>query len=189
MNPSTTISYQIDATDRLIEVNSTWTEFALANEGAQSLPEVVLGKSLWQFISDATIQDIYRRLTRLARQGRGATFRYRCDSPTTKRIFRMGIAALPTDKVEFTSTLLSAEDRPPISLLKARAASSQLQVRICSWCHAVAWPGETWQLLELAAERAIGLDEAELPELSHGICEACSAGMMAMMHAATTRAR
>ncbi len=188
MNPGTTISYQIDATDRLIQVNPAWTEFALANEGAKVLPEVILGKSLWQFISADPIQDIYRRLTRLARDGRGSTFRFRCDSPSQHRIFRMGIAALPAGKVEFTSTLLNEEDRPSISLLQSRTSSSQLPIRICSWCHAVAWPGEAWQPLESAAERALGLEEADLPELSHGICEACAAGMMAMMNAATASA-
>lgn len=183
MNPGTTISYQIDTMDRLIQVNESWTAFALANGGERVLPELVLGKTLWHFISDTTIQNIYRRLTNLARQGRGALFRYRCDSPQEKRIFQMRVIALLAGKVEFTSTLLNAEERPAIPLLNARAPSALLHVRICSWCHAVAWPGETWRPLESAAERLIGRGDNELPDLSHGICEACAAGMMAMMTA------
>lgn len=178
---SSPVAYQIDALDRLIEVNQAWTEFARANNGLEVLPEFVLGKSLWNFITDVTVEEIYRRLAKLAREGRDTQFRYRCDSPKQKRIFQMRILGRPGGKVEFTSTLLSAEDRPAIPLLKARSEFSGIYVRICGWCHAVAWPGESWRPLEMAAERVIGLEETELPELSHGICEACAAGMMVMM--------
>lgn len=181
MNSSSPVSYQIDALDRLIEVNQAWTEFARANDGLQVLPEFVLGKSLWQFITDATVENIYRRLAKLAREGRDTQFRYRCDSPKQKRIFQMRITGRPGGRVEFSSTLLSTEDRQAIPLLKLRTEYSGVYVRICGWCHSVAWPGESWRPLETAAERVIGLEETNLPELSHGICAACAARMMVMI--------
>ncbi len=176
-----TISYQIDASDRFIQMNDGWSEFARGNDGEQVMPEVVLGEPLWNYISDSTIQDIYRRLVLIARQGRNSSFRYRCDAPRYKRTFQMEITATEQGHVKFTSTLLSEEERAAVPLLMARTRSSNIYVRICSWCHVVAWPGETWKPLEAAAERVVDVDEADLPELTHGICETCAQSMLDLL--------
>jgi hypothetical protein len=180
MTTPLTISYQINASDRLIQMNEGWSEYARVNDGEQVMPEMVLGEPLWNFISDSTIHDIYRRLVLIARQGRSSSFRYRCDAPRFKRTFQMKISATEQGNVEFESTLLSEEERPAIPLLMVRTRPSNVYVRICSWCHVVAWPGETWKPLEAAAERVVAVDEANLPELTHGICEACSQSMLVL---------
>jgi hypothetical protein len=178
MTPPLTISYEIDASDRLIHVNERWSEYAQTNNGEQVMPDVVLGETLWNFISDSTTQDIYRRLVLIARQGRSSSFRYRCDAPRYKRMFQMNIGATERGTVEFKSTLLSEEERPAIALLMPRSCPSNIYVRICSWCHVVAWPGEAWKPLETAAERVVSIEETDLPELTHGICEACARKML-----------
>lgn len=181
MTTSLTISYQIDAADRIIQVSDEWSDFARANDGEQVMPEHVLGVLLWSFISDYTIHDIYRRLVLIARQGRSSSFRYRCDAPRYKRTFQMNISATEQGNVNFESTLLSEEERPAIPLLMARTHRSNVYVRVCSWCHAVAWPGEPWESLETAAERIMSTDESDLPELTHGICETCAKNILKLM--------
>jgi len=173
-----TISYQIDASDRLIQVNEGWSDYARTNNGEHVMPERVIGEPLWNYITDSTIHDIYRRLVTIARQGRSSSFRYRCDAPRYRRMFQMKISATEDGSVEFKSTLLTEEERPAIALLIPRSRPSNIYVRICSWCHVVAWPGESWKPLESAAERVVSVDEADLPELTHGICEACAKSML-----------
>jgi len=181
MTPSLTISYQIDSSDRLVQVNEGWSEFARGNDGEQVMPELVLGEPLWKFISDHTVSDIYRRLVLIARQGRRSSFRYRCDAPRYKRTFQMEISATEQGHVKFRSALLSEEERAAVPLLMPRTRPSNTYVRICSWCHVVAWPGETWKPLETATERVVDVDEADPPELTHGICETCAQSMLELL--------
>jgi hypothetical protein len=173
----TVLTYRIDASDRLVRVNATWTEFALANQSAQISADNVLGQVLWSFISDEAVRDIYRRLVALTRQGRKPRFRYRCDSAGLRRVFEMHLTGSADASVEFCSELQTEEPRTPIPLLDPTQPRSEIFIRVCSWCHAVAWPGESWTTLEAAAERLMLTHEAAQPQLTHGICEPCAAQM------------
>lgn len=169
------ISYRIDADDRIVAVNEAWDEFARANDGEKATSGAVLGRPLWAFIADTTIHDIYRRLVKIARDGRPSRFRYRCDSPAERRVFHMSIVSAEAGQVVFTSQLETSTPRPPIPLLAAGRRRSEILVRICSWCHRVAWPGEPWHTLEDSAERLQLLEPNEMPGTTHGICDDCCA--------------
>src|SRR5450631_2450126 len=82
------VSYQIDGHDDIISVNSAWKAFARSN-GAPHLAEQVVGRSLWEFVSDGTTRQVYRDLLVRVRGGRTVTFSYRCDSPSLRRYMRM----------------------------------------------------------------------------------------------------
>lgn len=182
---ASSLSYRIDAEGRIQHVGERWDDFALANDGAHATAARVLGRPLWTFIVDATIQDLYSRLIKIARQGRPSEFRYRCDAPRVRRVFQMRIAAAEGD-VTFTSTLESAvvQQRPTL-LLAALPRQTDVLVRICSWCHCVAWPGESWVPLEDSVERVQLLESHQVPGLTHGICESCAAGMLRVIRGNT----
>jgi len=46
-------TYHIDAADRIVAVDAAWIAFAAAND-APDLPERVLGRPVWQFITNLT---------------------------------------------------------------------------------------------------------------------------------------
>lgn len=168
------IVYYIDAQDQIVRVNDAWEEFARANDAEALLGRYVLRRSLWDFISDRTIREIYRRMLWRVRDGRPMRYRYRCDSPRHRRVFEMQLKAEVDGGVEFRSTLQSEEVRADVSLLDAKAERTSVLVRMCSWCHDVRWPSEAWSRLEDAVER-LHLHEAHaMPALTHGICEPCA---------------
>lgn len=170
---SSPISYRIDALDRIVSVNSAWSEFAAANAGLDSLPERVLGTELWTFISDETIEELYRRLVTRARAGHAVQFHYRCDAPAERRVFEMRISAGAGGEVEFSSLLVSCEPRPAVDWLDRGATRSNELVRMCGWCGRVALADGRWVEIEQAIEQHGALQDATPPRITHGICPEC----------------
>lgn len=170
------IAYVIDEQDRLVRVNDAWTRFAADNSGEMLRPAMILGRPLWNFISEPVVRDIYRRLVAQARAGTPTRFAYRCDSPTMRRRFEMRISGVG-HQVEFTSNLLSEEARPSIPLFDVTKQHTQVIVRMCGWCHAIARPDGTWEPLEIGINRLGLLEGQPSPRVSHGICAACAQEM------------
>jgi hypothetical protein len=170
---SLVLTYRIDAGDRISYVNPAWTEFARANQGEAVLPEKVLGSSLLDATDDLTVRALYRTMIQHVRAGQPVRFHYRCDAPDRRRTFEMEIVPLADGEVEFVSTLLHEEPRPPVALLQKEARRDERLLRVCSWCQRVALPDNSWVPVEAAVE-ALHLLEAEtFPRLTHGICDPC----------------
>ncbi len=175
--PEFTITYRIDQGDRIVAVCDHWESFALANDGAKVSSGMVLGRPLWDFIQDATVNQLYRHLVARARRGRAVEFHYRCDSPTERRVFLMRIEQRRDGGVEFRPRLQFAETRRAVMLLDSQAPRNASTLRVCSWCQRIDLDEDGWVEVEAAVER-LGLLQAEtLPALTHGICPPCLGGM------------
>lgn len=177
LNIADTIRYWIDSQDRIVRVNEEWQRFAEENDGSESLSGGCLGMSLWSFIGDATLSNIYRDMVNLARAGRPIRFAFRCDAPRFRRLFEMRILATAGDLVEFASTLKSEEEREAVPILDCRQARNSQFVRMCSWCQRIA-VNDRWLPAEIAVERLGFMMAPTVPELTHGVCEACLSKMM-----------
>jgi hypothetical protein len=117
------------------------------------------------------------------RAGRAMQFRYRCDSPASRRQFEMAVTPQEPGMVQFASTLLSEEARPPVAALEEGRARDDRLLPVCSWCQRVALPDGAWVAVEEAVARMNYLEASTLPEITHGICPTCSAEMMRMLSA------
>lgn len=177
--PPQELLYYIDAMDRLCAVSGDWVAFAQANDGNAVMPERVLGRSLWDFIEDPNIRELYRQMIQRVRSGFLAQFDYRCDAPEWRRQFRMTIRTAADGTVEFLSQLLWKEQRPRVDLLDVTIMRSEQWVRVCSWCQNVALPNGKWVSVEEAVEELRLLTEEALPKLTHGMCPPCHTGMIA----------
>lgn len=175
------ISYAIDADDRLVDFNQSWTDFARANRGEQALPGVVKGRRLWDFVSDPTSQELYRRMVRRARGGESVLFRYRCDAPHERRVFTMEIRGGPDGRVEFESVMVKSEPRPAVAWLEPAAPASPELVRMCSWCARVAVGDDRWVVVERAMEEHQALKREGNPAITHGICGECEREMLRLL--------
>ena len=170
--------HRVDRDGRLRSVNDAWLAFAAEN-GWQTSTSEVLGSPLMAYISDPETRHIYQLLIeQVGKDGRPACFSYRCDSPDCRRLMEMRIhydRAL--DQVEFRSRVLRVERRDPVALLKSGPAErSGAFLTVCSWCKAVQ-TNHAWIDVEQAVEQ-LGLLVAQvLPQISHGICPACSERM------------
>lgn len=176
------ISYAIDADDNLVAFNESWSEFARANRGEQALPGVVKGRKLWDFISDPTSRELYRRMVLRARAGEAVLFRYRCDAPHERREFTMQIRSSPEGRVEFVSVMVNSEPRTAVPWLGSEVSTSSELVRMCSWCARVAVAEDRWVAVERAMEEHPALRGPRTPSITHGICPDCEKEMLRLLN-------
>lgn len=170
--------YRIDAFDRIVAVNDAWDFFAKANGGWVLRRPEIYGRLLLDFVSDDAVRAIYAAIIKEARANRPVCFEYRCDAPEWRREFRLQVTGMPSQDVEFVSTVLREERRVALPIFSA-PKSPRGFVRMCSWCHAVALDPGSWVALEtvLADPRLFETNQS----VSHGICPICADKMMSML--------
>ncbi len=187
--PSPAIVYRIDASDRITYVSEGWDVFAGENSSGGVTAADVLGRPLWDFISDDTTKEIYRQVLARIRTGRRMSYSFRCDSPACRRLLEMQIR-LHGDAggVEFqTSTLTEvARELAPVSQGDGSVGAEELEpglVRVCGWCNRFYADG-AWREMEEAFPRLRLLEHPERQMLTHGMCEQCFERMVGDLSAA-----
>jgi len=173
MSHETGVRYRINDRDEIIFVNEAWAEFEETNDGAEVVGNGVLGRVLWDFISDVATRQLYQQIVARVRQGHQAQFKLRCDGPSCKRHLEMTIHAVGTGIIEFATQSLQVEDRPPMALLAMGTPRSTELIRVCSWCNRIDIGSDTWTEVEVAVERLNLFDVGRMPQLTHGMCAAC----------------
>lgn len=186
---------RIDSEDRFTFVDENWLSFARENWIAGLAEKDIIGRSLWDYISDAGTRRLWRSiLQRVRAAGRTVRVPYRCDSPGCRRFLMMVVEPGSRGVVEMLSRVLREEPREPVSLLDASIPRGGEPLTICSWCKRVCSPktGVSGDLSRwLAIEDAVaelGLFELEvLPDLRHEVCEECYALVVAQVEQQTLR--
>jgi hypothetical protein len=176
MDETEPVVYRINDRDEIVFVNPQWDVFAAANDGERAVSARVLGRSLWDFVSDSGTRQLYRDLLVRARTRGPLRFNYRCDSPALRRVMEMELVPAPGGGVEFRSRALTVEPRPPQALLDPGADRGGVLVRVCGWCKKVA-VGGTWVEVDRAVTALGLLEHVPVPSLTHGICGDCLDGM------------
>jgi hypothetical protein len=171
--------YEVDRDGIITRVGGAWEAFARANGAPTLAGAAVVGRSLRLSIAESTTRLLYDALLVRVRGGRRVTVPFRCDGPAVRRFMELVMTPGPEDGVRFEAVLLSAEPRHPVSLLDASVPRSADLVKMCAWCRKVA-VGERWCEVEEAVA-ALGLFGAPvLPAITHGICPACNAAVLAV---------
>ena len=167
--------YEIDARDMIVSVDGEWSRFAAANDGPDADAEVVLGRSLWDFVSGFAVRDLYRSLVRRVRGGHPVSFEFRCDGPAERRLLRMEMRAAGGGNVGFHSEIVRVEEREPVNvhpaIFSGRALPAERFIAVCSWCKRIRLPKAHWVEVEEAVVKLQLFREP--PRLTHGICGAC----------------
>jgi len=170
------VVYRVDAEDRLAFVNDEWDRFAAANAGQACLSSKVLGRPLWDFVSDRTTRLLYGSMLAKVRAGAPVRFPFRCDSPDCRRFLEMSAGLADLGAVEFTVRTAAIESRPAQALLDPATPRTEALLRICGWCKKVEIGG-LWYETEVAVAK-LGLFGAHaLPLVTHGMCLECEAAM------------
>lgn len=172
MNTDADLSYRINDRDEFTWVGENWAGFALSNRAPELAPELVLGRPLWQFVTDWTTEHLYRQLLVVVRAGRPVSFPFRCDAPEERRFMEMSIRPEAGGGLLFETRALSLEARPAVALLeRAGPRADGPLLRSCGWCKRVD-VGGAWAEVEEAVRR-LRLFEQEPPPVTHGMCEDC----------------
>jgi hypothetical protein len=173
-----TLNYAIDHDDRLIQVDEGFYEFAAANgwDGASDC----LGRALWDFVAGTELVKLQRILLRRIRsEVREVELPFRCDGPDVRREMDIRISANASGRlVLFSASPREEVRREPQPLLDVSAPRGEDTIEMCGWCDRFRVDGE-WVEVEVAAERLNLFARTELPAISHGICDDCSALLLA----------
>lgn len=179
------IRYTLNEHDHIVAVNDEWDAFAAANGAAHLTAGQVLGRSIWDFVTDNTTRLLYRDVLARVRRNRAIRFTFRCDAPDCRRQLEMEVSADPSGRTSFCVRTLAEEPRPTQPLLDVAHPRNSQWLRVCGWCKKVDLRGR-WVEVEEAVE-ALGLfNQADLPQVTHGICDDCYVKMAAAIDAADT---
>lgn len=167
------ILYQINHQEQLIFVSDRWSKFALANDGPELIGEKILNRSLWDFITDSTTQELYRKIIQKVRKGHVVNLNLRCDSPGFRRLLSMTITLQGYNNVQFETHIIWMEKRNRQNIFQKDIQRSDDILVVCSWCNKINVGDEIWQEIEEAVS-TLDLFECEyLPRISHGMCPSC----------------
>ena len=179
MDQITAVRYRIDPDDRLTEFSDGWVIFAAANDGEAIQPPNILGRSLWEFIADATTRHLYRTMVERVRAGGlPIRFQFRCDAASLRRLLAMEITADGVGGTQFSVTSVVEQGRPSVRLLDPHEQHVEGELlTMCSWCKRIPLLTGGWVEVEEAVQ-ALGLfGIAPLPCLTHGMCPSCHAAI------------
>ncbi len=168
--------YEVDAQYRLVQVDDAWVKFAIEN-GAPELAHPVGDpeRTLFSYIADDTTKQMYRAMfARVRAEERSITVPLRCDAPRLRRLLELTIAPRENGGFLLESALVRSEPRPYLALLDAARRRTQELIRMCGWCKAVDAYGR-WVEPEHGVQLLNLFELDALPEITHGICEACHA--------------
>lgn len=173
------LRYEIDAEDRIRWFDDNWSQFAEANDGPGLAHPDILGKSLWDFISDDITVSLYKKIISRVRDGRTTRFRLRCDGPDCRRLLEMHIDGDADGNVRFETVPINIESRLPVALFSSKTERSPDLLRVCAWCNRVHVSNGNgkWVEVEEAVSHLQLFEQQRLPQLTHGICGACFAQM------------
>lgn len=173
MGPEPPVLYAIDRSDRLVHVNPAWSAAAEAAAAPMLAARRVIGRSLWDFVDDATTRALYGAVLERARGGaRPLSFNFRCDTPTHRRLMNMRITGLEDGAVSFEVRVVATQVRPRVALLEPGSPRQGL-IRMCGWCKRLPLPTGEWVEVETALSALDLLDASPPPAITHGMCPEC----------------
>ncbi|MFO7604503.1 MAG: PAS domain-containing protein [Gammaproteobacteria bacterium] len=172
------ITYHLDPQGNIVYVDEAWDAMAEQQQGSFPSTAVILGRNIFDFISDESCRHIYQSLIdQVQQKAQSLSFPFRCDAPETRRFMEMEIFPVAGGITGFKSCIINEEPRLPVALLEPDAEKSDALLVICSWCMKVKVDAEHWLEMEQAIEHLAIFDVHPLPQLSHGICPGCYAAM------------
>ncbi len=128
--------YWLDGEDRIIGVGSTWDFFAGENEGREVISSLVVGRSLWEFISGDPTRMWLSSILTLARIREKTVSRpYRCDSPTIKRYMNLEISREADRTLHLVHSLVRVEEMSSPRRITPFLASGKKMMQRCSVCN------------------------------------------------------
>jgi hypothetical protein len=168
------LEYWVNAEDQISSVNDEWLAFAEANEGMGLLPPGILGRSLWEFMSDMETRHIYGLLhTRVRTRELPVRLCFRCDGPERRRLLQLDILPERDDELLYRVRTLKQEPRAAVPLLDPQRPRQSSFVSMCGWCKRVAVAPRNWLEVEDAVAALALFAQPRPPQLTHGVCEEC----------------
>jgi hypothetical protein len=173
MDNQNSVIYRINSRDEIIFVNDIWDKFAVVNKSFSVIGSKILGRPIWEFMSDLTTHDIYLELVKKARSGEPVQFKFRCDSPDIRRLLEMQITLVENEQIQFESRTIMAEMRSIQRFFSIDTPRSEQLISVCSWCNRLNSGKEFWREVEDAINILGIFEKDKLPNISYSTCGEC----------------
>jgi hypothetical protein len=176
MEPNTrqTYRYELDAGDVIRAVDHWWLAFASENGAAHLNEATVVGRPLWDFISDDPTQQLYRELhERVRTMGHAIDVPFRCDSPTLRREMQLTIHRGENGVLLYESKLLKTAVQQRLPQLSHSRERSNAFLTMCSCCKRSLLEPKGWLEMEEIALRLRLYDQPSVPGLRYTVCPRC----------------
>lgn len=167
------VVYLLDAADRLYYVNRTWDWFAAHNDGKHLHTEAILGRSLWDLMTEPDACAWYGALFAHVRAGYPIVLSLRCDSPDWRRLLQLQMFTEDQGFISCVSGLVEVMRRPYVRLLDRTLPRAGATLRLCSWCGRIEVRLGSWREVEDAIAQ-LGIIPADpLPQIGYTTCPEC----------------
>lgn len=184
MTASTAAWYRLDAQDRIVAVDPSWDEFALANAGVGACASRVIGRPLLDFVlGDPTRMLLEAGLMATRMTGRPRSIAYRCDAPDLRRDLVMTLTPTPDGGVLVEHHLTSAQPRALAVHVQPSGHPTASGWWRCSQCQRLSAPGAHQPAVWLDSGTPLPANSAGLPLTVHEVvCDACVQRHQAVHH-------
>ena len=167
------MDYQLGRDDCVIGVCSAWSTLARERMALALDEEMVLGRSLWEFVHGGATQRLYDALLHHVRAtGQKIQFAYRGDSPSTIRYMRMSLLPGPHHLVRFRSEILHEQSRQRNVYFTHVAYPRHPDIMQCSLCQKIEFNGR-WYTVAEALAHTDAIDDLLPTEVGDTVCESC----------------
>jgi hypothetical protein len=166
------VRYWFDKDDCITKVDENWMRFASENGAPGLTPEAVKGRHLFEFISDPSSRELWKRLLERARSGVPVGLTIRCDAPDRRRTLALRLRTDRT-RIRVTSTLVAQEFRARVDLLGMPRDSEGAALVACGWCRRFELSPGAWVEVEKLVENLRLFVLPVLPPVTHEICPSC----------------
>lgn len=167
------VSWQIDASDRIIGLCDNFPRFASENQNFH-FAKSVIGVPLQEVVDCQQTSHLYRiLLSRVRYHNQTLELPLRVDGPDSRRWMKMKIRRLAgSENVQFESQTVRQEPREPLGVFQSDRKRSDDTVEMCSWCNKL--KTEAGWLDAEEACKELGLEDTELvPKLVNSLCKEC----------------
>ena len=164
-------TYRVKPDGTILDIEGPWDQFAVQNYGLRLMRSEIMGKNLFNYITNSEIQDIYRSFHFLLERNpeRVLSFPYRCDSPGYRRDMNMELSKVE-DSIQYVSTIVKLH-KYDSDYYVDYGSRSGIIINMCSWCKKIKLADEPqmWYPLEQIFSKV-----SQSYQISHSICPDCS---------------
>ena len=167
------LDYLLDRDNRVTRLCPQWSGVARERMAAALDDEMVIGRSVWDFVHGGATLRLYDALLSHARRtGRRVQFAYRGDSPDAIRYMRMTLLPGPRGAVRFRSELLHEQSRQRAVYFTHAVYPRHPELLQCGLCQKIEHQGR-WYTLAEALAYTDAIDELMPTEVGDTVCDSC----------------
>jgi hypothetical protein len=167
--------YCVDDSNVIVDVDHWWLAFARENNAAQLNETSVVGRLLWEFISDEPTRSLYKEIhDRVRSSGNPISVPFRCDSPTLQRYMQLTISKHHDGLLLYESTLIRTLPQRRFALLDPEQKRSADFLVMCSFCKRSLIEPSGWLELENISLKLRLFDQQTVPGLIYTDCPKCT---------------